>query len=85
MLSETKEEPEMRSREAAQASPAGNSSAALEGLPPQNAAPARTSSCTPAAATTQQQLDANRSGSDMHTLASCCAQQVMMVKQCTCK
>ena len=78
MLSETKQELEMRSREAGQASPAGNSSAAVEGLPSQSAAPAGTSTGTPAATTTQQQLDANRSGSATHKW--CLAGQCKLLK-----
>ena len=82
MLSEPKQEPEMRSREPGQASPAGNSSAGVEGLPSQSAAPAGTSTCTPAATTTQQQLDANRSASAILTLRLG-AMQATAANQCT--
>ena len=75
MLPETKQEPEM---EAVQASPAGSHGAGLEGLPLRTAAPAGPSACTPTSATTtQQQLDANRSGSVAHRDASCRALQVL--------
>lgn len=64
LLPETKQEPEMSSMETAQASPAGNSNASQEGGPPsRSAAPAGPSACMAPVTATQQQLDANRSGS----------------------